>query len=164
MLPRAKIFGSHKTSTSVQPPLREKETPLACVSLPSSQNPPSTQTAIEALSKNVSLHGPLSERSPPRLQNTPPLLTLPDGRKSSLLLLNHLSLAASPSIPLDRHLKLFGLLKNSSPIILFGCQPSLAAREMAPSHQPPFSFFLFFCQASIGSSKAHLNLQQPIRE
>ena len=33
---------------------------------------------------------------------------------------------------------------------------SLAAREMAPSHQPPFSFFLFFCQASIGPSKAHL--------
>uniref|UniRef100_F6H784 Uncharacterized protein n=1 Tax=Vitis vinifera TaxID=29760 RepID=F6H784_VITVI len=42
----------------------------------------------------------------------------------------------SSSVPLDRHLKLLGLLKNNSPIILFGCQPSLAARETAPSHQP----------------------------
>ena len=51
------------------------------------------------------------------------------------------SVPCSPNsfVPLDRHLKLFGLLKNSSPIILCGCQPSLAARKTAPSH-PPLSF------------------------
>ena len=42
----------------------------------------------------------------------------------------------SSSVPLDRHLKPFGLLKNSSPIILFGC-PRNGSFSSAP-------FFLFF--------------------